>query len=954
MLGIGVIASASGRTYDRVRMGGWGAAFIGREHELDVLRRALAAARSGRGQVLLVEGEAGIGKSRLSQEAVSLAADAGFDVREGYCDDVVSARPFAPFAQALGISETSPDDDRRTIARLLASDGGDLPEVRLAISGKEFRVVELLGAIVDKLAEARPLLVLIEDLHWADSSTLAALRSIARRIRLLPVAIVATLRPGYEREELQRALDLLLREGATQLRLHPLTPEEVASLAAELLGSVPSAELLARLGGATGNPLFVREYVDALASGAEADALPVSFRLAVLRQTGQLSDETNDVLRVAAVLGATFAAADLAIALGSTSRHLTSLLQQAIQSGVVGERGERLAFRHDLVRDAIYEHIPHDLRRQLHREVGSALADADADPLVVAHHLALGAAGHDEVAAEWLRRAAHDVRLRAPGVAVALLERARDMAPPASAERDRLLAELVMPLAWSGRLVDAENLGLELLSRNPPPDVAGPLRCGLVYALTWRGRPREALAYIDIGDDTALSPHDTALLAAEAAVAYVNSPDLPAAAAAAERAETLARAEGHDLALCHALTVRAQVANFQGRLSEAVETCREAIEIADRSTNGEGHLAHPRWFPALALVNLDRVAEAQSVLQRGRQISEEMGLAWALPLYHSHLGACAFVAGDWDVALTEFETCRAFADDYGTNIHSVVAAVSWATVITLRRGDTEDAERMVQRALERRTGGAVVGFGLFNWARAMLAETKGDLAGALELLEPAWQGFFNAGARGADPWTTMALVRLNVKAGNRERAETVARAVEQTGSSQDAASGRALALRARGLVDGDAAVLSQALDAYRTSGRVADIADTCVDLGLCLLDAGKLDGGQERLDEAIKIFDDLGAARDIAQLRAELRSRGISRGSRRPRVKASTGWDSLTETEHKVVALVAQRMSNPEVAERLFVSRHTVESHLKNIYRKIGVGSRRELAAAASQRTASA
>lgn len=925
--------------------GGDRATLIGRDRELAALQRALTTAQGGHGQVLVIEGEAGIGKTQIVGRLASAAIERGFEVREGACDDIVAARPFAPLAAAIGARHDADDEAGRALASLLAEDRREGPGAHLAVSAAEFRAIEVIGAVVEKLAEARPLVLIVEDLHWADPSTLAALRSIARRVRLLPVVVAVTLRPGHGREDLHRLVEAVLRDGATRLALGPLASQDVAALALAVLGEEPSPALLVRLEGASGNPLFVREFLEALTSGAEAEGLPVEFRLAVLRRVGQLSDETNEALRVAAVLGVTFAAADLAAVLGLTSVALASRLGQAVDSGVIGERGDRLAFRHDLVRAAIYEHMPLDVRRQLHRQAGEALAAASAAPLAVAHHLSLSAEAHDEDAADWLRRAARDVQSRAPGIAAQLLERACDLLPATSPQRDAALADLVLPLAWAGRLPEAEAISLELLARKPTPEVAGALRCGLVYALLWQGRSRDAVAYTNVGDGEELLAGDAALLDAEAALAHMFAFDFPAAVARAQAAEAAARPLGHELALCQALAVKGWVANFRGERQLAVDLCREAIDIADRSASGVGHLAHPRFFPGIALINLDRVEEAQTVLQRGRQISEELGLVWALPLYHAHLGACGFVAGDWDGAIADLTTCLTIADEHPANIAVHMAAHAWLTVMQVRRDDLDAAEATVRHGLQLPV--ASQAGGLFPWAQAVLAEAKGETDRALALLEPAFEAFLRAGATGADPWTAVSLVRVLLRAGDPDRAAAVASVIAEQRDEAETASITALKQRCRGLVDGDIAVLLDAVDSYRRSARPVDLADTAVDAALCLLDAARVEEAGPLLDEALEIYEAVGAARDAARVRAELRVRGVSRGARGKRTRATTGWESLTDTERRVAALVAKRMSNPEVAQRLFVSRHTVESHLKNIYRKLGVSSRRELAAAA-------
>jgi DNA-binding CsgD family transcriptional regulator len=149
------------------------------------------------------------------------------------------------------------------------------------------------------------------------------------------------------------------------------------------------------------------------------------------------------------------------------------------------------------------------------------------------------------------------------------------------------------------------------------------------------------------------------------------------------------------------------------------------------------------------------------------------------------------------------------------------------------------------------------------------------------------------------------------------------------------------------LVEQDADTLVRAVTLYRQSPRPLELAVACEDAGSMLASAGRLEEAVPLWDEASELYERLGAERDIARVGAHLRKHGIKRGTRRRHARATTGWEALTDTERKVIALVVQRLSNPEVAERLFISRHTVESHLKNIYRKLGLSSRLELAAVA-------
>ena len=938
---------------------------VGRDREVAALREAIATAAAGHGQVVLVEGEAGIGKTRLVRTAREQARAEGFDVAEGGCDDLAPARPFAALTAALRIGPEARDPDRATIAALL--DPQDAPDITSLPGGPnpglQYRVIEALGALVERLAVRAPFLLALDDLQWADTSTLAALRSIARRVETLPVVLLGAYRTGHEVADLHRVTDNMLRAGATRLALGPLDDASVASLITEVLEARPSDALLARAQGASGNPLFLIEYVRAIEGtpgvhNRESSAA-LEFRLTVLRRLATLSETTNDALRLASVLGSTFSPADLAVVSGRPVVELTPALHQAVVSLILEERGDHLAFRHVLVRDAIYEHIPSAVRRQLHREVGRALADAGSDALAVAHHLGLGADAEDPEAAEWLRRAARDAAPRSPAVAVELLQRARDLIGPTSPVRDALLAEMAVALAWSGRLADAEALSIEVLQRRPDPGVAGALRCGLVYALTWQGRHAEALRHTVVGPDETISDWDSALLRAEAAVASLFAFDLKSAAMQAAEAAEAAERLGHELALCHALTAQTLIANFAGRVHESVELGRRAVDIADRSTTGEAHLAHPRFFPGLPLLALDRLDEAEEMLRSGLRIAESLGLAWSLPLYHAFLGAKGFIAGDWDGAIAECEAALAIAGEVGLHVGIIAATSAWLAGIQVHRDDLEAAERTLATAMGRLAEtGPQLGMGPLNWARALVLEARNKPDEALALLQSAWDLFMaggpvtdpRSGKRPmTDPWSAMALVRMSVASGDYERAASFLPAID----SQSAATGtpfmQGQALRCRGLVEQDPDTLLQAVGLYRNCPRPFELAVGCEDAAVLLASADRLEEAVPLWDEAVDLYGRLGADRDVARVGAHLRQHGIKRGTRRRHVRATSGWESLTETEHKVIALVAQRLSNPEVAERLFISRHTVESHLKHIYRKLGLSSRLELAAVADR-----
>lgn len=922
---------------------------------METLADAIASAHRGLGAVVVIEGDAGIGKSRLVHEAAARARNLGFEAFESACDEAERTTPFGAVRRALGIDGLTPDPLRAAIAELLDGVEAARPSETMTPS-VQFRVVERLGALVESLATDGPVLLVLDDLQWADPSTLLAVRSIAPRVERMPVLVVGLSRSSHDVVGLHRLTDDLVHSGATRLELGPLDEEAVASLATALLRGEPGNALLDRLRGAAGNPLLVTEYVSAVADATDAtwatdpaagdERLPLAFRRSVLRRVLQLPNDLQDVIRLAAVLGSTFAPRDLCTVLGRSAVELAPTVQQAVSAVVLEDAGDRLAFKHDLVRAAVYQDIPAGVRRALHREVGRKLGDAGADLLVVAHHVSLGADPEDPAAAEWLRRAAASAAPRAPAVAVELLERARDLLPQSPTDRVGVLGDLVLALAWSGRLAEAEALGREVLRGWIDPVTAITFRSALVRALTWQGRPAEALANIGMQAEEVAGGSDGAMLAAETALAAVLAFNFPAAAPTAARAEQLARASGNELALCQALSLRAWVAHFTGRPHEAVDLAQQAMAIADASEDGSAHLAHPYFFAGMPLVAVDRLDDAERIMQEGRRRADAMGLVWSLPLYHTHLGVKKFVAGEWDAAVAELEAGLAIADEIRLSNPMLGSAAAWLAVIQTHRDEGEAAARTIARALDRIAEKSPP---LLNWAQAVLHESKGETTEAIALLQIAWD-LFMAGSNRTDPWSAMALVRLCVRTGDLDRAAALLPVAEQQAARIGTPFMRGQELRCRGLVSGDSTVLVEAVAQYRQCPRPFELAAGCEDAGLGLAASGPADEAIPLLEESLAIYERVGALGDVTRVRATLRQHGVLRQGPRQLARARTGWDSLTVTERKVVDLVAQRLSNPEVAERLFISRHTVESHLKRIYRKLELSSRIELAAAAAQR----
>lgn len=913
--------------------------FFGRDAELERAATLVEASRSGRGRVLLVGGEGGIGKTELVRAVIDHARSLGCTAADAACDEAERSRPFSAIGRALGL-----DDGVRERKAI-----GWAPS-------QQFRLLDAVIETVDSLAAIRPVVIAIDDMHWADSGTLLAFRHLAERVATLPVMLVGAYRPGFGGSDLHRLLERMEGGGATCIDLGPLSDEAVASIAQTILGHEPSETTLLRLRGAGGNPLFVTEFVrtsDPSAAHMDREpgadgAVPVEFRRAVLRKVRQLPENTQTMLRLASTLGSTFDPRDLVAATGSSAPELEPSIHKSVTVGILEPRDAVLAFRHDLVRAALYDDIALGMRRQIHRELGRRLAAAGADAIVVAHHLGLATEGPDAEVAGWLHRAARETAERSPEAAVELLERCRVVLPAASPERVEVLTELAIAYTWAGRVTEAEELARELFGRWPDAPRSRDLRAAYIRALTWQGRAGEAHRHAPIANDDPLDEPGTLTLASEAALAALLSFDLPHAAALAGRVERAARTANDELALCQALCVQAWCANFAGRPTDAVDLARRAIVVADASAGARGHLAHPCFFVGMPLVVLDRLDEAERLLREGRRLASEAGHVWALPLFHAHLGVTKFASGAWDEAIAEIESGLAIADELGLSAPILAAASAWLSVMQVHRNDLDGAQATVERALARQAEGGSRGGPLLNWAQAVVQDARGDTERALTLLDAAWEGI-KTGGSGGDAWSIMSMVRLCVGSGQPTRAEVLLPTVEQAARAIDTPLMRGQALRCRALVHDDPALALAAVQEYRTSPRVHEAAAACEDAAEILSRRGRLEESVALYDEALAGYERVGAIRDINRVRARLRALGVSRRVHRNTARAVSGWASLTKAELGVADLVAQRLSNPEIAERLFLSRHTVESHLKHIYRKLSISSRVELARMAAE-----
>jgi DNA-binding CsgD family transcriptional regulator len=937
---------------------------IGRSSELDRVTGVLEEVPHGPGRLVLIEGEAGIGKTAFLQEVLRRAEARGFQVFTAGVGELDRDLPFGAMATALQIGRGSADPSRREIADLLSGEGslGVALSSLSEIPGVRFRVLEAVLALIERLALSAPVALAIEDLHWADPSTLLCLDHLARQLPYISMVLVGTARPPPQATELRRILDQLVAGDGEHIALARLDEESVAELVQRVVGLPPGPSLLGAIQDAGGNPLYVREFLSALdqEGGIEPSnglaelrvrSFPPSLRLVILKQLGTLSRDALDVLRVASVLGSTFSAGDLAIVLGKESSALLIPLDECVQAGVLGEAGEHLTFRHELVREAIYSDLTSPMRAALHSQAAAALARVGAPATQVASHLVLGTRPPgDRTAAEWLARAAREAGPGAPDIAVELLQRAVGLLPSPDHVRDGLVVELAKALLLAGRWEDAEDLTRQMLAGEHDLSVDPELRFVLARSLNVAGRMAEAADEMArAAEDPSASDEVKTRLLAESALNRVMAGILPGSEAMAEDARARAARTGDRVAVGASLSASCGAAYFQGYLEEAVSFGREAVLAADETTVREWAAPPPSLYLGVVLIEADQVDEAQGVLRTGRSMADRVAPHHMRHPFHLALGLGQIQVGEWDDAIAEIETALSLMDETGAWSGSVFGR-SAVGLVALHRGDLQSAGVHLTEA--ERDFAAVGPQFLADWmwwVRALLHEALDEPEQGLRVLNEAWEMCVGVGLVSELRLLGPDLVRLTLVHGDAGRAGSIAKAVEEAASLAHVSSLEGAALRCRGLVDRDPDVLLASVAAYRRSPRRLERALTSEDAATMLAERGRSDEAIGLLGEAVDVYEHLGAVRDVARADAALRSLGVRRGRRGSRRRPATGWDSLTPTERKVVRLAAEGLTNAQIGEQLFISRRTVETHLSHVFGKVGVSSRVQLATEASR-----
>jgi DNA-binding CsgD family transcriptional regulator len=928
-----------------------------REVQVAALQALADAAQSGDGRFVVIEGTAGIGKTRLLAEARAIAGSAGMRVLVARGGELEGEFAYGIVRQLFEplLAVVSPDlraellsGPATLIATLLGA--SQVAGAQDAAAEGSFAVVHGLYWLAANVALQQPTLLAIDDLQWADTPSLRWLLYLTRRLEGVPLLVVAGTRPP-EGEGRDPALvaELIADPEAAAIRPEPLGRASIAVLARELHSLEPDEAFCAALQTATGgNPLFVGAVLDAVARegtsptaehtarlleiGAQGVSRVVGLRLARLRPAALA------LLRAASVLGD-----------GVELRHAAALA--GVEAGELGpaaaalvrldllRREDPLEFFHPVVRRAVYETLDVVERGAAHHSAAGLLLEAGALPESAAVHLLRVAPQADPFVVSTLRLAAErSLAQGAADAAVGYLARALEEQPDPAAR-----AEVLVELGLAERrtngpaAVDHLRAGLELLA---DPGRRGEVALELGRALWFTDRIPEALAVFEQAldeVDRARDPDLYELLLAELiSAAWWNTRTFPIAEAAVGELDLYALHGGLGSEI-----LLATIAHYESRRALHRE---HAIELARRSLASGNLLASGSLafiYAVNALFRSGLLDEAVPIFNQAIAQAHRRGDIFNLGYLLLWRGKCQMDRGDLRAAVADLREALELSAAHGTRVarpHNI----GFLAYALLEQGEADEATRVIDRGgYPEQLPLDQVHLVWFRLHRARVRIETGSPERGVEELRQVGETLrlvlFNNPSN--VPWRSWAAEGLRLLDRNDEArglaADELALA-RRWGDPQ--AIGAALGVL--GLIEGRAGIglLREAVEVLAGSQARLKYARALVDLGAALRRENRRTEARERLRQGVDL-----ALRSGAFGLAERANEEITATGARPRRVLQTGLDALTTSERRVGQLAADGMTNKEIAQTLFVTIKTVEVHLSHAYRKLEISSRAQL-----------
>jgi DNA-binding CsgD family transcriptional regulator len=911
----------------------------GRDDELALIAERLRGASRGMGSTVLVEGAAGFGKTRLLAEAVRLAGEEGIGVASAIAppgDQIMTLVPMALLIEALvehlGTASTP-------------------QEIVAAQPAPTWHVTEI-EARLERAALVEPMLICLDDVQWADAGTIAALAVLPKRLRSLPIVWMIAYRPGEAPPELRDVADRLADDGADRVALDGLQADDVALVIADVVRGQADADLLNLASRAEGSPYLLVELLRGLLEEKlvhrtgglvelSAEELPARVRETMRERLDRMPSEARQAARVASVLGRWFGFDLLAAMLDVSPGAVLTPVDELVRTDLLTETADgRLGFRHDLIREAVRDTLPASARRALQRQAADLMLARGAPPLQVAGLLAASADMGDRVAASTLLSAAATLGAVDPAAAADLGRKALDMIGPSDPLRPPLVAQVALSLHTAGRAAEGKAFADSALRTSLPPAQEAEIRPQIAKMLWIPAEDRveagrRALALEGVPDDLRAS-HLARLI--QNVVGAGRLDEARAIEAEAEQAVT----DAGDPAAAAVLDMCLAMKDYaEGRFLDALERQDKAakhgaiidIDLPERDavrTRFLGPVEHP--------ATIVRACEA------GLVAAQRVGSTWTAVVWEQQRAVALLVLGRLSDAAAALEGL--YEPDDRPHVLNTVDASGVVALgqAALHLGDAHQLARCLELATATvdAAGGELRAQAAWLLLRGALAE--GDIAGAQAVLARA--GGVDSAVPRFPMWQDdhLWLARL-AQAADDDALADAARDIAETRVSLNPGveSIAALAAYTTAVLDRDTDALAGAMGGLERTGRLLAHAFATEDLGRLLLEDGSRAEGIEVLSTALERYAELGAAWDLGRVRQRLRAIGVRRrlgGPGTPR----EGWEALTDTEFSVVRLVAEGRTNREVAEQLFVSPHTVSTHLRHSFAKLGVNSRVDLA----------
>ena len=918
----------------------------GRDVELASIGVQLDRVRTGVGAVVLVEGEAGMGKTRLLAEAGRVARRLAFRVRAGAAEPGARVVELAPLMTALF------DGPHPLLERSELRELHSLPEQR-------YWLLQDLQALLERAALDGPLLISLDDQQWADSGTAAALRALPVRLADLPVAWILAFRPEQGSAELLSAIEHLDQSGAERIVLGPLDESAVAQVAEDVMDAEPDDALLELVNGAHGSPFVLNELLSGLrdedlvrvvAGRAELveARLPRRVGFTMRERLRGVTAPAREAATVAASLGRRFSFADVANMLDRPPATLLGPVEELIDSGMVVESGDRLAFRHDVTREAVRESVPVSARRALDRQAADVLLAAGAAPVEVAAQIAASAEPGDDQAISILSRAGEALATTDPGAGADLSRRALELAPRGHSLRGPLLAQSAVLLHSAGREVEARAFADTHLRDALPAEQEAEVL--LAIAGMFRVPPDARVA---AGRQALLLPELPVHLRAHHLAALfhnllVGGRTEEAKAIHAEVAEGVQASGDANSAFAFGLA-ESVTAYVDGRYDEALEMTEQATAGIGTTDWAREHLAR-EWRCETRTV-VDHVDDSLRLAADGVAAAQRDRNGWGIRIFEIWRGRQLHQLGRLADAGAILE--GQFSPETGDRF---IGALDAAGIVALGRVALHQGNGRVQQRTARLARGLLEdSTPNFRreaaWLLALQAMASGDPAAAHASLCALGEDQRTAilPLFPVDVTDEIPLVRIALAVGDDELAQVAAAQADRRAQlNPRVATIVASAAHVRGLLTSNVDDLERAVDVFATGPRPLARAYALEDLGVARARAGAVDGAIEALDAALVLYAEAGASWDAGRVRGRLRDHGVRRRLV-PRERAETGWPAMTDSELAVARLVAQGLTNREVAEQLFVSPHTVSSHLRSIFAKLDINSRLALARIAAE-----